>query len=75
MDEGLFIKHVRSLKKRESEKEIVLHLIKTATSLELEDSDIELDGKKVVFMISSAKKAVLEKRGIRNALHKAGYTL
>lgn len=74
MDEGLFTKHFKSLKKRESEKETILLLIKNATSLELEESDIELDGKKILFMISSAKKAALEKRGIRKALQEAGYT-
>ena len=74
MDEGLFTKHFKSLKKRESKKETILLLIKNATSLELKESDIELDGKKILFMISSAKKAALEKRGIRNALQEAGYT-
>jgi hypothetical protein len=75
MDEGLFVKHLRSLKVRTDNKKEIISLIKEYSGIDIEDEEIILKGKKCSLRVSSVKRSSLVRSKIQENLSKKGYVV
>lgn len=75
MDEGLFAKHLKRLNERSTIKQSILQLVKELTGVQLQEEELELQGKKLRILTSSTKRAVLIQRKLKESLLEKGYSV
>lgn len=75
MDGNLFLKYKKQIQKQGDKKTEIIELIKKETNQTLTNEDFEIKGKEIVLYISSAKKAILMKKNIKETLRGVGYAL
>ena len=75
MNEGLFEKYSKVIKKRQSEKEEIHTLLKEITGIDFKEEEIEINKKIISFHISSVKKTILTQKNIKNKLEEKGYQI
>lgn len=73
MNEGLFEKYSKVIKKRQSEKEEVYKLLKEIVGIDFKEEEIEINKKIISFNISSVKKTIFIQKNIKIKLEEKGY--
>lgn len=73
MDKSLFERHLRQIKKQKDSKEELLNYIKEKTGIELDENNIVVSKKEVVFNVSSVVKQKLFQKKIEEVLNEKGY--
>lgn len=74
MNEGLFKKYEEVIKKSKTEKSDICQYIQETTGIHLNENEITIDKKRIIFNCSSAKKLVLKIKGVDSLLFQKGYT-
>lgn len=75
MNEGLFEKYSRVIRKRQSEKEEINNFLKEITGIDFKENEIEINKKIISFHISSVKKTIFIQKNIKNKLEEKGYQI
>jgi hypothetical protein len=73
MNEGLFEKYSKVIKKRQSEKEEILTLLKEITGVLFNEDEIVIKNKIISFSVSSVKKTILLQKNIQPKFQEKGY--
>lgn len=73
MDESLFKKHLYTIKKNKDSKEELRTLIQEKLGISLDDEELNISKKVVIFNVSSVKKMFLLKNDIKSFLKEKGF--
>lgn len=74
MDEGLFNKYTKTLRERNTAKESLIAKIKEKTGIQLQEEEINISKKQVIFLTSSVKKTALLGKNIKSILENEGFS-
>lgn len=73
MDDSLFSKYKKEIIKQKTKKQEIISFIEKELKIKLQESDIEIKGKKIIFTISSIQKTILFKNKIQEKIKTIGY--
>lgn len=74
MDESLFVKHFLQIKKQKNSKDEIIAYIKEKTGIELEEGNITIAKKEILFQVSSVVKQKLFQKNINDVLNEKGFS-
>lgn len=75
MDDSLFLKYKKEITKQKTKKQEIISFIEKESKIKLKESEIEIKGKKIFFIISSTQKAILFKNKIQEKIKTKGYSI
>lgn len=75
MDEGLFLKHIRTIKEASSLQQQCIDDIYTTTGILINSNEIVVFKKKITLQVSSVKRSSLIQKGIQEYCSSKGLSL
>lgn len=75
MDQGLFLKHIKTIKEASSLQQQCINDIYITTGIVIDSNEIMVFNKKVTLHVSSVKKSRLIQKGIQDYCNSKGFYL